>query len=183
MECRRKRAEAGAHELGRRGLDGGRIAQCGTAGARAWSCDAGGLVGVGKWLIDKVDGLCGMVDTDAELAAAGTAHEVGLDLFGAKVVEGRHELEEGAHFEGAVHLRELGEETGEKGTGEEGAVSCIRGVAGTEVREDGGGGRAEGEGVKGGFEEVVEGLDWRWREAEDVSRELYKGQLKAQGYE
>jgi hypothetical protein len=43
---------------------------------------------VGKELADKGDGLLGMVYTDAEFAAACTAHDARFDLFGAKVVEG-----------------------------------------------------------------------------------------------
>ena len=80
-------------------------------------------------------------------------------MFGTKVVEGLDELEEGAHFERGVDMGELGEETGEEGAGEEGAVPCIGCVVGTEGGEDGRRGRAECEGVKGGLEEVVEGLD------------------------
>ena len=102
-----------------------------------------------------------MVDTDAELAAAGAAHEVGFDLFGAKVVEGLDEIKEGAHFDCAVDLGELGEETREECAREEGEVTGIGCVAG-----------AEGEGIEGGFEQVIEGLDRGWREPEDVSREL-----------
>jgi hypothetical protein len=165
VERRRERAQTGAHELGRRGLDGG-VARRG--GAR--SCGVG-LVR-GKGLVDKGDGFGGMVDADAELAAAGAAHEVGLHLFGAKVVEGLDEVEEGAHFDRAVDLGELGEETREECAREEGAVACIGGVAGAEGVEDGRGGSAEGEGVKGGFEQAVEGLDQGGREPEDVSREL-----------
>lgn len=51
-----------------------------------------------------------MVYTEAEFAAACVvAHEVDFDLFGAKVVEGLDEVEEGAHFEGIVDLGKLGE--------------------------------------------------------------------------
>lgn len=131
---------------------------------------------MGKGLVDEGNGLGGVVDADAKLAAACAAHDIGLDLFGAKVVEGLDKVEEGAHFDGAVDLGELGEETGEEGTGEEGAVACIGGVAGTEGREDGRGGSAESEGVERVFEQGVEGLDQRGREVEDVSRELGDGE-------
>jgi len=93
-------------------------------------------------------------------------------LFGTKVVEGLDEVEEGTNFDCAVDLGKLGQETGDERAGEEGAVACIGGVAGAEGGEDGRGRSAESEGVKGGFQEVVERLDRCWREAEDVPREL-----------
>ena len=164
MEDGRKCAEAGTHELRRRGLDG-RVACRGSVR----TC---GLVWVGKGLIAEEDGVGGMVDTNAELATAGTAHEVCLDLFGTKVVEGLDELKECSHIERAVDLGKLGEKTGKEGTREEGAVTSIRSVAGTQRGEDRCSGCAEVEWIKRGFEEVVEGLDWCWREAEDVSRKL-----------
>jgi hypothetical protein len=62
---------------------------------------------------------CGMVYTDAEFVTTCAAHDIGFDLFGAKVVEGL--------TSGAIDLGELG-----VGAGEEGAVASIWGIAGTE---------------------------------------------------
>jgi hypothetical protein len=79
---------------------------------------------VGKGLVDKGDGLCGMVYTDAQFAATCATHDVGFDLFGATVVE-LDEVERGAYFDGTVDLGELREEVGEESTGEEWAVASI----------------------------------------------------------
>jgi hypothetical protein len=80
-------------------------------------------------------------------------------VFPAEFFEGFDELDEGADLERAVHLGELGEQPGEKGAGEEGSVTCVGGVIGTEGGEYGVRGGAKVEGVEGVFEEVVEGLD------------------------
>ena len=46
---------------------------------------------------------------------AGAAHEISLNLFGPKVVEGSDEVEEYAHIGRAVDLGKLKEKTREEG--------------------------------------------------------------------
>jgi hypothetical protein len=86
-----------------------------------------------------------------------TAHDVEFDLFDTKDVEG--EVEEGAYSDGAVELGELGEEAGEEGTGEKGAVASIWTVAGTDCRREFRSRLGEAEGASRKLKNISEGVD------------------------
>jgi hypothetical protein len=87
----------------------------------------GGLARASKGLVDKGDCLCGIVHADAEFASPCAAHDLGLDLFRAKVVEGLDVVEEDAYIDGAVDLGERKE-----GRERRGRQSAYGKIVGTE---------------------------------------------------